>query len=101
VAVLINLIVDLRGLFNVEIPPWNVSLGLKIIIIANEILDRVVRKKILEFSVQLRAQRLVVGKHQRRAVHGRDAICDHEGLAAPGNAAQDLVRTPLPQSTQQ
>ena len=45
-----------------------VRLGLVVVEVADEVLDRVVREELAELRVQLGRQRLVVGQHQRRLV---------------------------------
>jgi hypothetical protein len=53
-------------------------------------MDGVVGEQLAELEVQLVRQRLVVGHHQRRATDALDDIGHGEGLAAAGDAQQDL-----------
>ena len=48
-----------------------VGLGLVVVEVADEVLDRVVREELAELGVQLGGQRLVVGEDQRRLVVAR------------------------------
>ena len=88
---LVELVVDGRFLLDVEVGGRNIGLGLVIVVIGNEVLDRVVREEALEFVVELRGQSFVVRHDQRRAVGGLDHFGGGEGLARSGDAQQDLV----------
>ena len=73
----------------------HVGLGLVVVVVGDEVLDRVVREELAELAVELRGQRLVVREHQRRALHALDHVGDGEGLARTGHAQQRLVREAL------
>ncbi len=73
----VDLVVDRRFLLDVRV--------------GDEVFDRVPGEEALEFLVELRGERLVVGHDQRRAVHRRDDLRHREGLARPGDAEQHLV----------
>ena len=60
----------------------HVRLGLVVVVVRNEVLDRVVREELAELAVELRRERLVVRHHQRRALHALDDVRDGESLAA-------------------
>jgi hypothetical protein len=45
----------------------DVGLGLVVVVVADEVLDRVVREELAELAVELRRQRLVGREHERRA----------------------------------
>jgi hypothetical protein len=45
----------------------DVGLGLVVVVVADEVLDRVLRKELAELAVQLRGQRLVGREDDRRA----------------------------------
>ncbi len=62
----VDLLIDRGVLLDVNIALRNVGLGLVIVVIADEIMHRVVRKKLLELAIQLGGQRLIVREHQRR-----------------------------------
>ena len=55
-------------LLDVDVAGGNVGLGLVVVVIGDEVLDRVVREERLELVIELRRQRLVVRHDQRRAV---------------------------------
>ena len=62
-----------------------------VVVVGNEILDRVVGKKLAELAVKLRRKRLVGREHDRRALDCLDYLCYREGLAGTGDAKQRLV----------
>ena len=68
-----------------------VRLGLVVVEVADEVLDRVLREELAELGVQLRGEGLVVGEDQRRPVGRRDDLGRGVRLARAGDAQQDLV----------
>ena len=62
-----------------------------VVVIGNEVFDRVVREEFLELRVELRGERLVVGQNQRRPIDLLDDVGHREGLAGAGDAEQCLV----------
>ena len=60
-----------RGVFlDVDVALGDVGFRLVVVVIADEIVDGVVREERLELAVELRGQRLVVRQDQRRPLHG-------------------------------
>ena len=53
-----------------------VRLGLVVVVVADEVLDRVVREELAELRVELGGERLVVGEDERRLVDARDRLGD-------------------------
>ena len=90
----VDLVVDRRFLLDVGVGLRDVRLRLVVVVIGDEVLDRVVREEGLELLVELGGQGLVVGEHQRGPVHARDGRGHAEGLAAAGHAQQHLVLVP-------
>ena len=88
----VDLVVDGRFLLDVGVGGGNVGFGLVVVVVADEVLDRVLGEEPLELLVELGGERLVVRHHQRRAVHRRDHLRHREGLPRPGDAEQHLVR---------
>ncbi len=86
----VDLLVDRGFLLDVGVGARNVGLGLVVVVVADEILDRVVRKERPELAVELGRQRLVGRQHQRRALGVLDHLRHREGLARSGHAEQDL-----------
>src|SRR5690606_23311714 len=72
----------------------DVGLGLVVVVVADEVLDRVMGKERLELAVQLRRQRLVRRHHQGRLLYLLDDVGDGIGLARAGNAQQGLAGEP-------
>ncbi len=94
-AHLLDVLVHRAVLLDVGIGGRDVGLGLVVVVVADEVLDRVVREEGLELAVQLRRQRLVRRHHDRRLLHLLDDVGDGEGLAGTGDAQQRLVREPV------
>ncbi len=90
-AHLIDRVVD-RGIFrDIGVALRNVGFGLVIIVITDEILDRIVREKLFELLVELPRQRLIMDQHQRRFLDPLDHIGHREGLPGTGDPQQGLV----------
>ncbi len=91
VAKPVDLFVDAGIFLDVRIGRRNISFRLEIIIVADEIVDGVVREELFEFAGELRRQRLVVGDDERGTVQLRDRLRDGERLARSGRSEQRLV----------
>jgi hypothetical protein len=87
----IDLVVDRRLFLDIGVARGHIGLGLVVVVVADEVLDRVVGKEAAEFLEQLGGERLVVGHHQRRAIHPIDDLRHGVGLARPGHTEQHLV----------
>ena len=88
---LVELLVDVRVLLDVGVGARHVGLGLVVVVVADEVLDRVVREELLELGRELRGQRLVVGDHKGRPLDSFYNAGHRERLAAAGDAHQGLV----------
>ena len=88
----VDLVVDRRFLLDVRVGGGHVGFGLVVVVVADEVLDGVLRKEAPELLIQLGGERLVVRHHQRRAVHLRDGLRHRERLAGAGDAQQHLMR---------
>ena len=88
---LLDVLVDRGVLLYKGIARRHVGLGLVVVVVRHEILDRVLREEVAELRVQLRRERLVRRQHQRRALQLRDDVGDGERLARAGDAEQRLV----------
>ena len=86
----VDLFIGRGVLFDIGIGVRDIGLGLVVIVIGDEVLHGVFRKKFLELGAQLRGQRLVVGQHQRRSVQLCDDVGHGKGLAGTGDAQQHL-----------
>ena len=87
----VDLLVDRGLLLDVGVRLRDVGLGLVVVVVRDEVLDRVLREERLELLVELGGQRLVVGEHQGRAVDPRDHGRHGEGLARARDPEQHLV----------
>ena len=65
----LDLVVDRRVLLDVGVRLRDVRLGLVVVVVRDEVLDRVVRQQLAELVGQLRGERLVGRHHQRRPLH--------------------------------
>ncbi len=80
VAEPVDLVVARRVLLDVGVAPGQVRLGLVVVEVADEVLDRVLREELAELGVELGGERLVVGEDQgrlvvlRRCVQARVAV---------------------------
>ena len=78
-------------LLDVGVGARDVGLGLVVVVVGDEVLDRVVGEEALELAVELGGQRLVGGEDQGRALGRLDHLGHGEGLAGAGDAEQHLV----------
>ena len=101
VAHAVDLLVDLRVFFNVGVGARNIGFRLVVVVVADEVFDRVVGEEALHLSVELRRQRLVRRQDQGRALQLLDHLGHGEGLAGTGHAEQHLVPFLRPQPCNQ
>ena len=90
VAQALDLLVDRGVLLDVEVGARDVRLGLVVVVVRDEVLDRVVREELAELVAELGRQRLVVGDHEGRALDLLDREGHRRGLARAGDAEQRL-----------
>jgi len=83
-------------LLDVRVGPGDIGFGLVIVVIADEIFDRIVGEEVLELAIKLRGEDLVGGKDQRGALQMVDDARHREGLAGAGDAEQNLIPLPRP-----
>ena len=98
VAELLDLVVDGRVFFYVEVRMREIGLGLVVVVVGHEVFHRVVREELAELVVELGGQGLVGGQHQGRPVHRGHHPGHGEGLARAGDAQEHLVAHALPQA---
>ncbi len=91
VAHAVDLLVDRAFLLDEGVRARHVGFGLVVVVIGDEILDRVVGEERLELAVELRRQRLVGREDEGRALRLLDHLGHGEGLARAGDAEQHLV----------
>ena len=86
----VDLVVDRRVLLDVRVAGGDVCLGLVVVVVADEVLDPILREELAHLLRQLRGQRLVGRKDQRRPLHLLDGPRDRGALSGPGDAEQRL-----------
>ena len=79
----------------------HVGFGLVVVVVGDEVLDRVVGEEALELAVELGGERLVRRQDQCRALRRLDDLRHREGLAGAGDAEQHLVAFVLPDAFDQ
>ena len=82
---LIQLFVDRKIFFNIGIADRHISFRLVIVVVRNKITYSILWKKLFEFPVKLRHQRLVVRKHQRGTLHILNDIGYSKGFSGSRN----------------
>ncbi len=91
VAHTVDLLVDRGFLLDIGVRARDVGFRLVVIVIGDEIFDRVVREEVLELGVELRRERLVRGQNDGRALCRLDHLGHGEGLSRAGDAEQHLI----------
>ena len=90
-AQLVQLFVDGGFLLDVEVAGGNVGFGLVVVVVADEVFDRVAGEELLELVIELRGEGLVVREDQGGPIGLLDDLGHGEGLAGAGDAEQHLV----------
>ena len=91
VAHAVDLLVDVGFLLDIGVGARHVGFGLVIIVVGDEIFDRIIGEEALELAIELRGQRLVGREDQSRPLGRLDHLGHGEGLARTGDAEQHLV----------
>ena len=86
----VDVVVARRVLLDVEVGLRDVCLGLVVVVIGDEVLDRVCREELAELVAELRSQRLVVGDHERRSLQLLDQPRHRRRLARAGRTEKGL-----------
>jgi hypothetical protein len=90
----VDLLVDGGFLLDIGIGARDVGFRLVVVVIGDEILDRVVGKERLELAVELGGERLVGRKDQGRALRRLDHLGHGVGFPGAGDAEQHLGAIP-------
>ena len=88
---LVELFIDGRLLLDVQVGGRDIGFGLVVIVVTDEVLDRIRREEVLELLVELCREDLVVRHDQRGPLERLDHLGHGEGLARAGDAQQHLV----------
>ena len=89
---LLYLLVDVRVLLNIGIRAREVRLGLVVVVVGDEVLDRILRKEVPKLGKKLRGQGLVGGKNKRRLLNRLDDPGHSKRLTGSGYAEKGLER---------
>ena len=87
----VYLLVDARFFFDVRVRARHVGFRLVVVIVRDEILDRVVGKEAFELAVELSGERFVRRQDERRSLGFLNDVGHREGFARPGDAEQHLA----------
>ena len=86
------MLVDGGILLDEEITLRHIGFRLVVVVVRDEVLDRVFRKEVAHLGVELRRQGLVGCQHQRRSPQAGDDVGHGVGLARTRHAQQCLER---------
>ena len=98
---LLDIVVDRQVFLDVGVRRGEIGLGLVVIVIRHEIFDGVFGEKVLELSVQLRRERLVVTQYYRGTIEARDDVGYGECLSRTRNAHERVVPRTAPDRVQE
>jgi hypothetical protein len=94
-AHLLDVFVDARILLDVQVLRRHIGFGLVVIVVGDEILDRILGKELAHFGVELRGERLVRRHDERGTAQARDHVRHRVGLPGPRHAEQCLKSEPV------
>ena len=87
--------IDRGVFFDEHIARRHISFGLVIIVIRDEILDRILGKELAKFRIKLRCERLVRRHNQRWPAQARDHMRHGVSLTGAGHPEQGLIFEPV------
>ena len=87
----VNLLINIAFFFNISVCARHIGFGLVIVVIRDEILDRIFGEEAFKFSIKLGRQGFVRGQNKGWALGALDKLRYGECLAAAGHAKQDLI----------
>jgi hypothetical protein len=91
VAHTVDLLVARGVLLDIGVAPRDVRLRLVVVVVGDEVLDRVLRKELLELAIELGREGLVVREHESRPAGLGDDLGHRHGLTGARDPEQDLV----------
>ena len=89
---LLDVLVDRGVLLDEQVARRDVGLGLVVVVVRDEVLDRVFRQELAKLGIQLRGEGLVGRQHHRRPAKPGDHVRHGVGLAGSGDPEQGLER---------
>ena len=87
----VDLLVERGFLLDIGVGARDIGLGLVVVVIGDEVFDRVLREEALHLAVELGGERLVRREDDRRTAGIGDDMRHREGLARAGDPQQHLV----------
>ena len=91
----VDLFVNLALFLDVGVGPRDIGFRLVVVVVADKILDRVVREEPLELPIKLRGERLVRGQNDRGALRLFNDLRHGEGLTGARRAQENLIPLPI------
>ncbi len=92
---LLNVLIDGRVFLDEQVALRHIGFGLVVVVVADEILHRVLGKELPELAVQLRGQCFIGRKHDGWPPQLGDHIGHGEGLTRAGHTQQGLEHLPV------
>ena len=86
----VDVVVGLRVFLDVRVGLRKICLRLIIVVVRDEVVDRVVREELAKLAVKLRGEGLVVGEDERGALDLLDEVRHRERLSRPRHADERL-----------
>ncbi len=90
----LDLLVNRSVLFDIGIALRHIGLGLVIVVIGDEVHDRVMGKELLELACQLGRERLIRRHDKRRLAQRFDSLRHGVGLSRTSHTKKDLIAVP-------
>ena len=94
-AHLFNVLVDGRVFLNEQVALGHIGLRLVVVVVADKIFHRVLRKKLAKLTVELRRQRFIGRKHNGRSPQAGNHIGHGEGFSRASHTQQGLKDLPI------
>ncbi len=98
---LVDLVVNLRVLLDIGIGRRNIGFRLIVIVVADEVFDRVIREELAKLREELSSESFVMAENQRRLVHLLNNVCHRVGFSGPGRTQKNLSSLAVPQAANQ
>ena len=92
---LLNMLVDSRILFDKEVTRRNIGLRLVVVVVADKVLDGIIREKITHFRIKLSRKRFIRRHNQRGNADSGNDIGHGKGLTGSRNPEKRLSRQAL------
>jgi hypothetical protein len=91
VAKPVYVLIDLSVFLYVGIGRRNIRFGYVVVVVAHEIMDGVLGKKLFELSVKLGGKGFIMGYNQGRASYISNYVSDCKCFSASGNSKEHLI----------